>query len=115
LSSPEARNALLCLGAVVAVCVLCTFATAFQAKGLSPSLLMQSSVSSLMQAKQDGDKLLALRHASEGMAYLLMARKLASDASIQLSTGLVASEVDLALETTINDAYKAIKGNSLNG
>jgi hypothetical protein len=98
---PEVRNAVLCLGAVILVCAMCSMVTMFQAKGLTPSLLMQSSVLSLQQAKQDGDKLLALRHASEGMAYLHMARKLASDSSLQAATGLVAQELEAALEASI--------------
>ena len=106
-----ARNAFLCLGAVVLVCALCSLVTMFQKKGLSPSLLMQSSVKSLQQASQDGNKLLALRHASEGMAYLHMARRLASDASLQSLTGVVAAEVEVALEKLIQAAthFKGIE------
>jgi hypothetical protein len=105
-TSLEARNAFLCLGGVVVVCILCALVTSFQSKGLSPALLMQSSVQSLVKAKQDGDKLFALRHASEGLAYLHMARKLGSDASLQSSTGIVAEELEKSLEAVIALAHK---------
>jgi hypothetical protein len=93
------RHALLCIGAVLALCIACAvFAKMGTSPGLSAQNLMELAALSFRQCKQDSEWRFAHRHAAEGMAYLTMARKLASDSSLEALSGLVPMELDAALE-----------------
>jgi hypothetical protein len=93
------RNALLCIAGVAALCILARAYSNMGSSSLSPQDLIKEASRCLKLAVQDNDKSIAMLHSAEGLAYLKLARKLASDSSLEKSTGTVAKE----LERVLND------------
>jgi hypothetical protein len=102
-------NAILCIAGVAALCIL---ARAFSNTNnsflpLTPTYLLQQSVLYLNLAKQDNDLITACTHSAQGITYLTLARRLASDSSLEKQSKINPSE----LEKVLNDILEKKKSN----
>jgi hypothetical protein len=90
-------HAVFCIAGVATLCLLARAYTNLSSNTLTPRDLMKEASRCLKLSIQDSDASTAILHSSEGLAYLKIARRLASDASLEKSTGVVASELERVL------------------
>jgi hypothetical protein len=102
LKQPMSRNALVGVGIVLAACVLGLLYSHATRPQINPVTILAQSAESLKAALQDKDPRFVLKHAAEGRAYLSIARKLASDSSLQ-SSGYMPHELEKQFETLLAD------------
>ena len=95
-------NAILCIAGVAALCILARAYSIMGSSSFSHRDLMKEASRCLKLALQDNEKSLVIFHSAEGLAYLKIARKTASDNSLEKSTGLIASELERVLNEIID-------------
>ena len=100
LKQPMSRNALIGIGILLGVCILSLAYSHATRPALNPVTLLTQSAECLRAALQDKDPRFVLKHAAEGKAYLSIARKLASDASLQ-SSGFLPQELEKQFEALL--------------
>lgn len=87
-------------GVIVAILILCVLSFLSRPATLHADLreLMMNAAQLHEVSKQDSDAALALQHNTSALAFLSMARRFASDASIQAASNVVPSDLDRALQ-----------------
>jgi hypothetical protein len=100
--TPEAwpASVKISLGVLATVCILCLLS--FLARPATLHADLKDLVSQAAQlhevSKQDSDPLFALQHNTTALAFLSMARRFASDASIQAAAKVVPAHLDRELQ-----------------
>lgn len=107
LKQPMSRNALIGIGILLGVCILSLAYSHATRPALNPVTLLTQSAECLKAALQDKDPRYILKHAAEGKAYLGVARKLASDSSLQ-SSGYLPHELEAQFETLLFDSTPSV-------
>jgi hypothetical protein len=93
ITSEALRNASLCIGGLVILCVFfIAIAPTTNAVQIKPLVLHSKQCLDL--SKQDKNPTFALQHAVEGLAYIQISRRLASDGKIQELTQLSPSDLE---------------------
>jgi len=102
LKQPMSRNAMIGIGILLALCIVSLAYSHATRSQLNPVSLLSHSAECLRSALQDKDPRFVLKHVTEGKAYLSIARKLASDASLQ-SSGFIPHELDSQFDALLKD------------
>jgi len=108
--SPESlKYAGICLAGLIAICV---FFIAISPSALSVQIkpLVLHSKQCLEFSRQDKNPMISLQHAVEGLAYIQMSRKLASDGKIQELTHLSPSDLEEIFQERILEITAPAEG-----
>ena len=98
-------------GVIGVVLVLVVFSFAARPVGLQVDLrdIAREAAQLHEMAAQDSDPAISLQHATTAVAYLSVARKLASDRSIQEAANVVPADLDRMLKDKQAAAVKALR------
>ncbi len=93
-------NAILCIACVAASCVLARAFTNTFSVQISSTYLIGEATQRLKMALQDTNPKTSLFHCAQGLTYLKLARRLASDSSLEKTSGVNVSELERILNET---------------
>jgi hypothetical protein len=99
--NPEAlKYGALCIGSLVLLCVFFILISPSPLAIQIKPLVLHSKLC-LEQSRQDKNPMFALKHAVEGLTYIQMTRKLASDGKIQEITNMSPSDLEEIFQESI--------------
>jgi hypothetical protein len=94
-------HAIFFIAGVATICILARAFTNLGVCSLTPVGLIKEASRSLKLAVQDTDNDTKVIHSAQGLAFIGLARKLASDSSLEKSTGKVVSELEKLFQEII--------------
>jgi hypothetical protein len=106
LSSDSLKYAGYCIGGLVCLCIFFVLIQT-HSHPLQIKPLILHSKQCLDMSRQDKTTMFALQHAVEGLTYIQMSRKLASDSKIQELTQISASDLEEIFLTRIQELHSS--------
>ena len=100
-----------CIGGLLCLCIFFVLIQTHTSPLQIKPLILHSK-RCLDMSRQDKNTLFALQHAVEGLAYIQMSRKLASDSKIQELTQISAFDLEEIFLTRIHELHGSVNGPS---